>query len=213
MCEAAAKLTDELGDSFEIHGRIGVGIGGHRTHITRRYDSTNGVLSIGVVARSPSLRAVVVAFGLVCLGVVGGLGGCHRRAAVPDGDVAATLSAKSLGQHAFDPASLKGKPSIVMFVSPVCPHCLKEMPIAAKVAHEADANVLAIFVVGKPQNATDIAQHFAGTSLWDDGTLKAKYAIKAVPYTLVLGPDGHAVSAYEGAQDESTLRDAIADAR
>ena len=141
------------------------------------------------------------------------LGACHRGASVPSGDIAATLTATPIGERAFDPASLKGKPSIVMFVSPVCPHCLKEMPIAAKVAHEADANVLAIFVVGKPQNAKDIARTFTGTSLWDDGTLRTKYAIKAVPYTLVLAPDGHAVDAYEGAQDESTLRDAIADAR
>jgi thiol-disulfide isomerase/thioredoxin len=141
------------------------------------------------------------------------LAACHRSAAVPSGDIASTLTAKPIGQRAFDPESLRGKPSIVMFVSPVCPHCLKEMPIAAKVAHDSDANVLAIFVVGKPDNAKDIARTFAGTSLWDDGTLRAKYAIKAVPYTLVLGADGHASSAYEGAQDESTLRDAIADAR
>lgn len=163
-----------------------------------------------MVARSNAALLPAIALALAVLAVAPA---CRRGAAVPSGDVAATLTAKSLGQHAFDPASLKGKPSIVMFVSPVCPHCLKEMPVAAKLAHEVDANVLAIFVVGKPQNATDIAQHFAGISLWDDGTLKTKYGIKAVPYTLVLGPDGHAVSAYEGAQEESTLRDAIADAR
>jgi thiol-disulfide isomerase/thioredoxin len=138
---------------------------------------------------------------------------CHGSATVPAGDVASTLTAKALGEHAFDPQSLKGKPSIVMFVSPVCPHCLKEMPIAAKVGHEAGANVVAIFVVGKPANAVDIARTFQGTALWDDGTLRDRYKLKAVPYTLVLAPDGHAVDAYEGAQDEGTLRDALADAR
>jgi thioredoxin-like negative regulator of GroEL len=141
------------------------------------------------------------------------LSACQRSSSVPSGDVAATLTAKAIGEHAFDPASLKGKPSLVMFVSPVCPHCTKEMPIGAKVAHEVGANVLAIFVVGKPQNAADIARTFPGISLWDDGTLRKQYGIKAVPYTLVLAPDGHAVDAFEGAQDESTLRDALADAR
>ncbi|HEV7555268.1 MAG TPA: thioredoxin family protein, partial [Kofleriaceae bacterium] len=88
--------------------------------------------------------------GLARLAVVLAVAGCHGSAAVPAGDIASTLTAKALGEHAFDPQSLKGKPSIVMFVSPVCPHCLKEMPIAAKVGHDAGANVVAIFVVGKP---------------------------------------------------------------
>ena len=32
-----------------------------------------------------------------------------------------------------------------------------------------------------------------------------RYKLKAVPYTLVLAADGHAVDAFEGAQDEATL--------
>jgi hypothetical protein len=34
-----------------------------------------------------------------------------------------------------------------------------------------------------------------------------------VPYTLILGPDGHAHEAFRGLQDEGTLRDALADAK
>jgi thiol-disulfide isomerase/thioredoxin len=134
---------------------------------------------------------------------------CHGGPAVPSGDIAATLTAKAIGERAFDPASLKGKPSLVMFVSPTCPHCLKEMPAAAAAARDTGANVVAIFIAGKPANAQDIARKFPGVALWDDGTLRDRYKIRAVPYTLVLGADGHAVEAFEGAQDEATLRDAI----
>src|SRR5579862_9242053 len=55
--------------------------------------------------------------------------GCHRGANVPDGNIAATLTVPAVGS-AFDPASLAGKPSLVLFVTPTCPHCLATIPRA-----------------------------------------------------------------------------------
>jgi len=141
------------------------------------------------------------------------LAGCRHQPPVPDGDVTAMLTAPSLGMHAFDPASLKGKPSIVMFVSPTCGHCIKEMPIAASVARDAGANAVAVFIAGKAANAKDAAARFAGTSLIDDGALRDRFHVTAVPYTLVLDATGHATDAFLGEQDASTLAGALADAR
>lgn len=116
---------------------------------------------------------------------------------------------------AFDPSVLRGKPSIVMFVSPTCPHCIEQIPAAQKVAKANDVNVVAVFIVGKAENAKGVISHtkFEGPALIDDGTLRRKYGVRAVPYTLVLGADGHAREALRGAQDESRLEDAVADAR
>ena len=142
--------------------------------------------------------------------------GCKRNSEpVPDGDIAATLTAPSIGAHVFDPQSLKGKPSLVMFVTPTCSHCLATIPRGAAAAEKQGANLVAVFVAGNKANAEGVVSHakFPGTALIDDGTLRRKYNIRGVPYLLVLGADGHAREAFRGEQDESTLSDALADAK
>jgi thiol-disulfide isomerase/thioredoxin len=144
------------------------------------------------------------------------IAGCKRNdTPVPPGDIAATLTMPSLGEHSFDPASLKGKPSLVMFVTPTCPHCIATIPRGAAAAQAQGANVVAVFVAGTKANAEGVVSHakFPGTALIDDGTLRRKYDIRGVPYSLVLGPDGKAVEAFRGEQEESTFRDALADAK
>jgi thiol-disulfide isomerase/thioredoxin len=141
--------------------------------------------------------------------------GCKRGEPVPGGDVAASLTLPSLGAYAFDPASLKGKPSLVMFVTPTCPHCLKTLPRGMAAAKAQGANLVAVFVAGGKQNAEGVVSHlnFTGTALVDDGTLRKKYDIRGVPYSLVLGADGRAREAFKGEQEESTLAEALADAK
>ena len=143
------------------------------------------------------------------------LAACTKREPVPGGDIAATLTSPTVAGPAFDPSILRGKPSIVMFVSPTCPHCIEQIPAAQKVAKAKDANVVAVFIQGKAENAKGVISHtkFEGPALIDDGTLRRKYGVRAVPYTLVLGADGHAREALRGAQNESRLEDAVADAR
>jgi thiol-disulfide isomerase/thioredoxin len=140
---------------------------------------------------------------------------CRRGEKLPSGDVAATLTVESVGAHKFDPASLRGKPSLVLFVTPTCPHCLVTIPRAAAAAQAQGANVVAVFVAGRAQNATGVLEttKFPGAAVVDDGTLSKRYGVKSVPYTLVLGPDGHARDAFVGEQDESTFRAALEDAR
>lgn len=140
---------------------------------------------------------------------------CKRGEPVPDGDVSASLALPSLGEHTWDPASLKGKPSLVMFVTPTCSHCLKTIPRGIAAAKAEGANIVAVFVAGGKQNAEGIISDtkFPGAALIDDGTVRKKYNIKAVPWTLVLGADGRAKEAFRGEQEESTFREALADAK
>jgi thiol-disulfide isomerase/thioredoxin len=153
-------------------------------------------------------------FGIGLLVAMAGVG-CHKQEVVPTGDVLATLAAQPLDGKEFNAQSFKGKPSLLMFVSPTCPHCLDEIPRADKVAKEQNANAIAVFIVGRQEDAEAVIAKakFGGTALIDDGSLKSRYGIKAVPYTLVLGADGYAKSAYRGAQDEDTLADAVKSAR
>src|SRR6185503_17871996 len=110
-------------------------------------------------------RLVAVAIALVL-----GVSGCKRKAPVPAGDIASTLSLPSLGQFSFDPASLKGKPSLVMFVTPTCPHCLATIPRGLAAATAEGANVVAVFVAGTKANAEGVVSHakFTGVALVDE---------------------------------------------
>ena len=139
--------------------------------------------------------------------------GCHHGPPVPDGDIAqAIASARPVGEHGLDPASLRGKPALVLFVSPTCRYCLATIPRALAAAQAHGAGIVAVFTAGEPANAQGVLTHthFTGTALVDDGTLVQRYHITHVPYTLVLGPDGHARDAFEGEQDQSTFDDALA---
>jgi thiol-disulfide isomerase/thioredoxin len=145
---------------------------------------------------------------------------CRRNnTPVPAGDITASLGLPSIGATAFDPQSLKGKPSIVMFVTPTCPHCLATIPRAAAAAQAKGANVVAVFVAGQKQNVEGVVSHakFPGVALVPekDGqkALIDKFQIKGVPYALVLGSDGKAREAFRGEQDESTFADALDSAR
>lgn len=155
------------------------------------------------------LRVLTVAIALAALMA------CRRKEDGPKGDILATLQANTLDGVAFDGKTLGGKPTLLMFVSPTCPHCLDEIPIADRVAKANGANAVAVFIAGKAENAKGVVEHtkFSGTALIDDGSLRKRYGVRAVPYTLVLGADGHAREAIRGAQGADVLEDAIADAR
>ncbi len=142
--------------------------------------------------------------------------GCRRTPPLPSGDVAATLVAPSAVAGArLDPATLRGKPALVMFVSATCKYCAATIPRAAAAARATGDGAVLVFVSGRAEAIASLVTtlHFPGAALVDDGTLERRYGIHAVPYTLVLGPDGRAVDALEGEQEEAALRDALVAAR
>ena len=152
---------------------------------------------------------------LILVGAIALGSACTKAEPVPAGDIAATLAIDTVEDTQFDPILLRGKPTLVVFASPTCPHCIAELPLAQAAATTEQANVVAVFVVGGKESAANVATNakFAGHVLVDDGTLRKRFGIEAVPYTLVLGSDGRAHSAFRGEQSEQTLRTALADAK
>jgi thiol-disulfide isomerase/thioredoxin len=128
--------------------------------------------------------------------------GCHRGPKLPDDNVL----------DAVHRPELKGKPSLVMFVTPTCPHCLATIPHAVEAAAAEHAGLVTVFVAGQEDNAKGVIDHahFTGEWMVDDGGLRRRYAISSVPYTLVVGADGRARDAFVGEQQTDTLKDAIA---
>ena len=146
------------------------------------------------------------------------ISGCRNKGlSPPEGDILAAIGAlPTADDTAFDAQSLRGKPTLVLFASPTCHYCMNELPIAEKAAKAEQANLVAVFIVGAKKHAASVkkSKKMAAPFLVDEGgTLRDQYKIKGVPYTVVLGADGKARTAFRGEQDESTLRDALADAR
>ena len=150
------------------------------------------------------------------LALVIALAACHRGPKPPDGDIPATLTATALTSHAYDAASFHGKPSLVLFVSPTCPYCMATIPRAAAAAKAQDANAVLVFVSGRSEGVTSLVDRmkWPGPAMLDEhGDLKKLYNVKAVPYTLVLGADGHAREVLEGEQEETDLTEALSSAK
>ena len=147
--------------------------------------------------------------------VLGALGGCKKREPGPEGDIVATLTAKTIDGADFDPSVLRGKPGLVMFVKATCPHCIEEMPLAQQVAREKDANVVAVFVQSNPKNAEVVVENtqFQAPALIDDGSLATRYKVSSVPYTVVIDAKGRSTEVLRGAHGASRLADALDDAR
>lgn len=163
---------------------------------------------------SPRHRACV-ALAILCLAAAA-VGGCKRRLAVPEGDVAASLDLPTIDDTTFDPGVLRGKPTLVVFASPTCPHCNATLPVAERAATAENANLVAVYLVGNAQHARGVTSHaqFDAPVLLDPGgVLRKRYDIRAVPYLLVLDAKGHATTALRGEQTETALRDALASAR
>ncbi len=140
---------------------------------------------------------------------------CQRGPTPPSGDVAATLTGPLIDGSDFAPTSLAGKPTLVMFVTPTCPYCLATLPRAVQASHAAHANAVAVFSVGKPENARGVIDHvhWDGAAIVDGGALAKHYGIHSFPTTFVLTADGHAREVLVGEQDEAALADALADAQ
>lgn len=137
--------------------------------------------------------------------------GCRPETPVPPGDIAAQLAMPSSDGSVFDPTTLRGKPALVVFWRPGCPHCLAELPEAARAAAERGVPAIAVQVAGNPDTGRAVLEKLAwtGTAIVDDGRLRTNLKIKAVPLTLVLRADGTARKAMVGRQSYDALLSAL----
>lgn len=151
------------------------------------------------------------------LGAIGALGAsCSRnRVEPPGGDILADLALPMVNGAVFDPAPLYPRDVLVMFFSPSCGHCMREMPEAVAAAEKSGSAILGVMVGGNVKQVEQLAfaDKLSAPIILDDGQLRRKYGIRAVPYTLVLAAGGRADRAFVGAQGEDRLASALRDAR
>lgn len=133
----------------------------------------------------------------------------------PAGDIGAKLTVNTAAGEAFDPAALDGKPAVVVFWRPGCPHCRDELPDVAQVCKDKGCTAVAVQVAEAPPSGLRVLEgmKWDGVALVDDGTLRKDLKITKVPWTLVLRPDGTAARSYIGRQSYDTLAGAVAAAK
>jgi thiol-disulfide isomerase/thioredoxin len=160
---------------------------------------------------------LVRAAALVAAALAGAGPGCGSASEpVPAGAIAVELALPTTAGTKFDPATLAGRPALVMFASPTCSYCASSLPIVQAAAAAEGVPALAVYIVGTAEAAAAAAARagFTAPALVDErGALRRKYDITAVPYLVVLGGDGRARAAFRGEQREATLRAALARAR
>ncbi|HUQ04591.1 MAG TPA: TlpA disulfide reductase family protein [Kofleriaceae bacterium] len=158
----------------------------------------------------------LVASALLATLSLGALGGCNKNGVPPPkGDIGAKLTVPTTSGAAYDPAALDGKPAVVVFWRPGCPHCREELPDVAQVCKDKGATAVAVQVAEAPPSGLRVLEgmKWEGVALVDDGTLRKDLSITKVPWTLVLRPDGTAARAFVGRQSYETLASAIAAAK
>lgn len=147
--------------------------------------------------------------------LAGLVGSCKKETAPPPGNVAAKLAIPTADGPVFDPATLAGKPTVVVFWRPGCPHCRDELPLVRKACKAKGCNAVAVQVAEDPAFGKRTLDKVAweGIALIDDGSVRKSLGVDKVPWTLMLRPDGTAAKAYVGAQSYDTIVGGIAAAR
>ncbi|MBZ0237064.1 MAG: TlpA family protein disulfide reductase [Deltaproteobacteria bacterium] len=137
---------------------------------------------------------------------------CTKPEPTPAGDIGGKLTVQTTAGAPFDPSALDGKPAVVVFWRPGCPHCREELPDVAQVCKDKGCTAVAVQVAEAPPAGLRVLEgmKWDGVALVDDGTLRTDLKITKVPWTLVLRPDGTAASAFTGRQSYDTLAGAIA---
>jgi thiol-disulfide isomerase/thioredoxin len=164
----------------------------------------------------PRRRRPPLAFGaLVLIGALVAAGCSRNRVEPPGGDILADLALPMVNGEVFDPAPHYGRDVLVMFFSPSCGHCMREMPEAVAAAEQAGGAILGVMVGGNVKQVEQLAfaDKLSAPIILDDGQLRRKYGIRAVPYTLVLASGGRAARAFVGAQGQDRLASALRDVR
>ena len=140
---------------------------------------------------------------------------CRRDPPPPPGNIAAQLAIPTRAEPVFDPATLGGKPALLVFWRPGCPYCRQELPEAQRAADETGATAVAVQISESSALGKQALEQagWTGIDLVDRGSLRLALKVRSVPYTLVLRSDGTAARAFVGRQSYGTLKSALASVR
>jgi cytochrome c biogenesis protein CcmG/thiol:disulfide interchange protein DsbE len=151
--------------------------------------------------------AVVLVAGLIVVEVLSGGSGDSGKPAPP-------LPTAVLRPPETTLASLRGKPALINFWASWCVPCRQEAPELERFQRSLHGSAQLVGIDYTDQ--TDAARSFIHRFGWTfpvlsdpDGIYGARYALKGLPTTVVLDPEGRIVEVLSGPQSAADLRQAL----
>jgi hypothetical protein len=138
-----------------------------------------------------------------------------RLELVMRGDGDALQAASLLPMPAATPSGQKitvarGEPRLIFYMSPHCTYCAKNMPVWSAIAHQVGPRHT-LFVLGNPAEMplmpAYLAKYDLGTfpAVNADGEVLARYYMREVPKTVLVGADGKVAKVWRGVVTASAV--------
>ena len=136
-----------------------------------------------------------------------------KRLAV--GDPAPDFSAADLDGRTVRLAELRGGPVVLRFFQPDCPYCRADTRAFAAYQKENAGRGLATVYIAEWRKRGEVVEFrdrlgIAFPVLFDpDGRIAARYCVKVLPQTVIIGPDGRIVTAMVGGVSKPQLAEVV----
>ncbi len=159
--------------------------------------------------------AIVVAVGLVLLGIRGGSGGVAFAGDIRNGGTLTSLRLPALeggGTVSYD--EFRSKPLVLNFFASWCPNCVGEMPGFQQVSEQLGTEVQFLGVSQSDAKSASVAlAQQTGVryplAIDANGNFFRATGSVGMPTTLFIAPGGKIVDIHVGALDPASLRQAI----
>lgn len=124
------------------------------------------------------------------------------------------------GKSTIHLADFTSKPTLLVFYTAVCPHCVAEAPVIQRVFVDLRGKGLNVVGVGIGDNRSAIGNFVAKNKLTypnafgsaDKGKeVATAYGLKYVPVVYLIGKDGKVKAVWTGEVKEKSLRSALAE--
>ena len=106
----------------------------------------------------------------------------------------------------WNPASVKNKPILMVFMGSWCPWCKKTMPAVMEIAEAYGdrVEIVAVFMDGEPEPVKKALQEhrFTVTSLYDGSDLAQGLEVNGLPHSILFDKKHRAIKHWEGFSPE-----------
>jgi thiol-disulfide isomerase/thioredoxin len=127
------------------------------------------------------------------------------------------FAAVTLGGDSLRLGNFRGKPVLVEFWAPWCTPCREQLPVLAGL--ESQVEGLVVLAIAEEKRRDRVARFVERVRsprrvlLDTDGRIAAAYAVDAMPWAVLIAPDGHVLWQGPRVGSAATVRERLAETR